>query len=81
MTWVDYGRAVQGYWLRHARYLEGVRRSSFFTVMANADPKKARSLKEEKLFRLITDEIKEQPKPVKLTPDQMRALFNRYKLN
>lgn len=81
MTWTDYSRAAQGYWLRHSRYMAGVRKISFFSVLSNADPKKARLLREDKLFRLVTDEINQQPKPKKLTPAEMKALFDRYKLN
>ena len=81
MTWTDYSRAAQGYWLRNARFLEGVRKIAFFNVLSNADPKKSRSLREDKLFRLITDEVKQQPKPKKLTPEEMKAVFKRYNLN
>lgn len=81
MTWTDYSRAAQGYWLRNARFMEGIRKMAFFTILANADPKKARSLREDKLFQLITDQVKQQPKPKKLTPTEMQAVLKRYNLN
>lgn len=79
MTWKDYSRAAQGYWLRHSRYMEGVRRLAYFTVISNADPKKSRSIKEDRLFRLITDQIQEQPKAKRLSSAEIKALLNRYK--
>lgn len=59
--------------------MEGVRRLAYFTVISNADPKKSKSIKEERLFRLITDEFKEQPKPKRLSSSEIKALLSRYK--
>lgn len=81
MSWVDYTRASQGYIIRQCRYMEGVRKAAFFTVLMNADPKKSRHLKEEKLFRLVTDgPVKVQKvKEKQLTPEEWQAILKRYK--
>lgn len=82
MSWVDYTRASQGYIIRSARFMEGVRKLGYFTVVMNADPKKAKRLKEENLFRLITDPPVEkvQHEIKQLTPEEWEAIKKRYKL-
>lgn len=82
MSWVDYTRASQGYIIRQCRYLEGVRKAAFFTVLMNADPKKSKRITEQKLFRLITDEpeITREVEEKQLTPDEWQAILKRYKL-
>ena len=79
MTWKDFSRAADGYWLRHIRYMQGIRRLSFFIVRMNSDPKHARKIKEQKLFWLPTDPPPVEVKPVKMPKAEFEAMAARYK--
>ncbi len=81
MTWTDYSRAAQGYWLRNARYMEGVRRGAYFTVLMNSDPKKAKQVKENSLFRIATDPVVHRQPLQPLSKEEYDAIIKRYKLN
>ncbi len=82
MTWTDYTRASQGYWLRNGRFMEGIRRLAFYLVLVNGNPKKTRSLKEHKLFKVTTDltalpvSIPQELKRV--TAEELEAIKKRY---
>ncbi|MFB6456481.1 hypothetical protein ACE38W_14505 [Chitinophaga sp. Hz27] len=41
MTWKDYSRYAQGYWIRHYRQMEGPRLIAYMIAAANRDPKKS----------------------------------------
>lgn len=58
MSWADWQRAAQGYIIRNARYLNGVRKISYFVMLAAG----AKHLTQEKMFKLITDKEIEPPK-------------------
>ena len=72
MTWKDYSRRAQGYWIRHARYMEGVR--AIAHVVARANGSKVRDPR--KFMPLITDEPIEI---IKLPAEEVAAIFARYK--
>lgn len=78
MTWADYSRSAQGYWIRNARNLEGTRKIMFAIAKTSGDPKKVRHLREDQLFRVITDPPKKNTEPVKLSAAERKALLNRY---
>ena len=78
MTWTDYSRASAGYWLRNCRNLEAARKGAYFTVVMNADPKKAKNIKEQDLFWLTTDGPKEVIEPIVISKDDFNAIINRY---
>lgn len=60
--------------------MEGVRRLSYFTVLMNTDPKKVKSIKEDRLFSLLTDEVKSTKiKPV--SKEEYDAIIKRYSKN
>lgn len=75
MSWVDYSRYAQGYWIRHARHLEGHRMTAYALLMVNRV--KGKSLPAaSRIWPLITDVEKEiKPPPSK---EEFKAIANRY---
>ncbi|QJB39726.1 hypothetical protein HF324_18430 [Chitinophaga oryzae] len=78
MSWKDYGRAAEGYWIRHSRFMQGIRRLSFYVVRMACDPKHANKVKEEKLFRVITDPPVQKAQPVRIPKEQFQAIADFY---
>lgn len=76
MSWADWQRAAQGHILRHARYLDGARKISYYSLIAAG----AKRVREYDLFRIITDPERKVPKIDKadlLTQDQVQDIIDR----
>jgi hypothetical protein len=75
MSWVDYSRYAQGYWIRNARLLEGHRMTAYTLLMVNRV--KGKSLPPmSRIWPLCTDtEPEVKPAPTK---EQFKAIANRY---
>ncbi|PUZ21808.1 hypothetical protein DCC81_24790 [Chitinophaga parva] len=73
MTWADYLRRSQGYWLRNSRYLEGCRMVAHAVLVAAGGRKVPAAYK---IWPLITDPkiVIKQP-----TKEESKEIFNRYK--
>jgi hypothetical protein len=80
LSWADWTRAAQGYITRNARYLDGVRKISFYTLLAAG----AKRIKEDKLFPIVTDEPKKAPKikeEDKMTAEKLNWALTHYFIN
>jgi hypothetical protein len=78
MSLKDYSRAADGYWLRHIRHMQGVRRLAYYIVRMGVDPKHARKIREQDLFALATDVTPVAAKPVRLSQEEFKAVVERH---
>lgn len=76
MSWCDYQRAAQGYIIRNARYLDGVRKLAAFTLAATG----AKRIRETALFRIATDSYRapEVRPEDRMTPELLNEINERY---
>lgn len=76
MEWSDWTRYAQGYIIRNARYLEGVRKSAYFSLLAAG----AKRVREHHLFTLITDnrEVVKIDPSEKLSKKDLEPIIERY---
>lgn len=80
LSWADWQRTAQGYIIRNARYLDGVRKISYYTLLAAG----AKRVKENRLFTIATDEVKKPPKVKeedKMTSEKLNWVLSTYFLN
>jgi hypothetical protein len=75
MAWCDYQRHAQGYIIRQCRYLEGIRKTAYWALIAAG----AKRVKENRLFTLITDPPAPKiEKEEELSQEELNAIANRY---
>jgi hypothetical protein len=76
MTWADYSRYYQGYWLRQARRLEASRMIAYTLLQVNRA--KGKHLPPPaQVWPLITDKEPEVIAPI--SQDELNAIAERYK--
>lgn len=77
MTWINYTRYAQGYWIRYFKNLEGERLIAFYIAAAHRDPKKPFPRYPQQFMPFPTD-VKIVVKQSVLTKEEYDAIINRY---